>query len=223
MDWLFVMVVILSCLAFVLALGLTIVSFVGAPDLCMREAAKNRGPSSIRWGGLLATALLGLLGGLFGFLAGILYTMHYYLFDDSLLWKFAIGGAVLYAVIEAVIAVFSAHGIAEGIRLQKRLAPQVASFALEHFAAILEKPDAVITEQDLNDATGNEELLAQMRTYLSEIGHVTSSYKTTQTSFIMVGTSMIPTISTVTHNTYGISKTDLEAYPSKIADMFAKW
>ena len=219
MDWLLVVLVLLFILAGVMSVGLTIVALFGAPSMFMRDFGRQRGPESLWLSGLFACLALSVLGAFFGFLAGMMIDLQFRLYDNTNIWLGAVAGAGSYFAVEAIIAAFSAKGIAKGIRLQKQIAPAVAEYAMKRFASIIDVGSGVIKVQDLTDDSANSELLDQLRLYHSEIGHVIDSYTTT--SFIMAGKVMVPT--TVTHYVYGVSKEDLLSYPGRVASDYSRW
>jgi hypothetical protein len=214
------MVTVLMVLGGVLAVGLAIFCLISAPQMFIRDIGKNRGPESMRWGIFWSAVALAVLGAVYGFMGSIVLSIA----TDNLSMSFLpgiIGTTVAFFVVELVIAAYSANDIAEDIRLQKHMAPAVAEYALTRFADIVDVDGGVIKKEHIEAAFegGNTELLAQLQSHIDDIGHVIGSYTTH--GFVMVGSVMVPT--TTTHNIYGISKADLQAYPERISAIYSRW
>ncbi len=109
-------------------------------------------------------------------------------------------------------------------------APVMKQEGLEQFKAIDSDGNSVLTEQELNSALQNSNLndrsksaVKDLRSYLSEVGHVINKRSYPVTSIIMCGKTCIPTTTIHTDYTYGINTSDLESYPAKVKDTYKSW
>lgn len=227
-DPLGIVVGILMILAGIMSVVLCVLAFAGAPGLFMRDAAKNRTPRALFGGGLCAVIALGVLGAFFGFICAIVLDVSRH-FDHEFNPAYgAIIGAVVFMAIEAVIAACMAGSVAESIRRQKQLAPDVAAYVLANFerlSAGTKYPGHITldTLKNVSESGMSDVLLEQLKTYIADVGHEVDSYTTTSTTIISTGTMTYPVISTVRHSIYGASVEDVQSYPARVAEMFAKW
>lgn len=217
------MTILMNILLLIMAALFVLLAFLGGS--LGAHLGSAGGPTSFLLGGIVGSAIS----------AGIAYFLAFLITDTlstsetaqritSLGFALLCFAAGLYDPITGVANTFRTAAYL------RDAAPVMKLEGLEHFQAIDCDGNSVLTEQELNSALQNSNLneksktaVKDLKSYLSEVGHVINKRSYPVTTLIWSGKVCVPMTTIHTDYTYGISTGDLESYPARVKETYKSW
>lgn len=208
------MSIFVNCLIALMTLGLS--GLLG----CAVSTDFSGGPSAV----VMEALLMSLIAGFMGYMLGDMLAS----FRQRLI---SFGFAALCVACTWIQPGYTLLHGSKIAQSHRSMAPNIQSWVTKNFYELDVTKDGLINKEELECYLSSKTISDTNRfaanytlEQISEVGHVTESHK--RTTFIWIshgkyGGHLQPIVTTV--NTYGVDHNDLDTYPQRVQEKYAKW